>query len=63
MVDFKQEILLERRGISVHFSVWKYVMKKDKNIQCLDHPDYTNMGPVRTMMAFRHHMGNGKFDR
>ena len=55
-----KRFLLERRGISVHFSeihtncysAWKYVTKEDKHyIQSLDHSDLTNMGPPRTMMA------------
>ena len=55
-----RDFLLEMRGISVHFSeihtnyysAWKYVTKEDKHyIQSLDHPDLTNMGPPRTMMA------------
>ena len=57
-----ERFLLERRGISIQFSeihtnyysAWKYVTKEDKHymyIQSLDHPDLTNMGPPRTMMA------------
>ena len=55
-----KRFLLERRGISVHFSeihanyysAWKYVTKEDKYyIESLDHPDLTNVGPPRTMMA------------
>ena len=47
-----KRFLLERRGISVHFSeihtnyysAWKY-------IESLEHPDLMNVGPSRTMMA------------
>ena len=55
-----KRFLLERRGISVHFSeihtnydsAWKYVTKEDKYyIESLEHPDLTNVGPPRMMMA------------
>ena len=58
--DDSKRFLLERCGISVHFSeirtiyfsAWKYVTKEDKRyIQSLDHPDLTNVGPPRTNMA------------
>ena len=55
-----KRFLLERCGISVHFSeihtnyysAWTYVTKEDRRyIQSLDHPDLTNIGPPRTNMA------------
>ena len=55
-----KRFLLERCGISVHFSeihtnyysAWKYVTKEDRHyIQSLDHPDLTNIGPPRMNMA------------